>query len=329
MTTCRLAVVVLNWNGSDNTVACVRSLIEHGPKDQAIIVVDNGSSDNTVEEVHKLSKDVVVVELGENTGFSKGNNAGIALALKMGAEVIGLLNNDAVVESRFAEPILDRLANSPLPIAVSPAIYYRDEPAKAWFVGSRYDDVLGHGVHATDPDSRAQPFYLTGCALFAAAETWRFVGLLDERFFLNFEDLEWSRRAVEAGVTLAIVPEAIVRHGVSESIARIGPLSTYLYARNGVLLARSHFHPKAVNAQPFILESVVKPHLRMVRRWQRGSLTTLVFAIIGIVHGWRQRPSGAPKAWLQSLANMELTSSKPFTSAPNVPATPVDVGGEQ
>jgi GT2 family glycosyltransferase len=226
--------------------------------------------------------------------------------------VIGLLNNDALVEPGFAEPLMDRVTKASQPIAVSPAIFYRDEPSKEWFVGSRTSAVLGQGVHASDQDSRDEPFYLTGCALFASADTWRLVGLLDERFFLNFEDLEWSRRAVAAGVTLKVVPQAIVHHGVSESIARIGALSTYLYARNGVLLSHANLNPKAVDVRAFVWQSVLLPNLRMVRRRQPQSIKNLFFALIGVVHGWRRQPSGAPKPWLQTIARTKLTSGKPM-----------------
>jgi GT2 family glycosyltransferase len=311
MTSRRLAVVVLAWNGSRDTVACITALLRHGPKDQQIILVDNGSIDDTVQEVQKLSKDVLILELGENTGFSKGNNAGIKAALDLRCEVIGLLNNDAEVRAGFAGPLLKFIEQSAQPVAVSPAIFYRDQPEKEWFVGSRYNETLGQGVHATDLASRSQPFYLTGCALFSSADVWRKVGLLDERFFLNFEDLEWSRRAVACGVHLAVVPESVVDHGVSESISRIGALSTYLYARNGVMLSRSHLIPNAVTTRPFIWQSVLLPHLRLVRKHHPGSARALISAIVGIAHGWRQHPTGAPGPFLQSLSRKRITVAPP------------------
>ena len=307
MTAGRLAIVVLNWNGRDDTIACIRSLLDHGPADQIVVMVDNGSSDGSVLAVRELSDKVAIVEMGSNTGFSKGNNAGIKLALRLGADVIGLLNNDTVVTPGFSEALTDAIKSSQRPIAVSPRILYRSEPKKEWFVGSRYEPSAGHGVHADDDRSRVNPFYLTGCALFASAEVWNVVGLLDARFFLNFEDLEWSRRAVSCGVELLVVEQSVVFHGVSESINRIGGLSTYLYARNGLLLSHSPLRPKAVAAWPFAWQSVLKPHVRAVRRKNPSAGRSLFFAIIGLCHGWFGRPTGPPSARLQRLANRELT----------------------
>jgi GT2 family glycosyltransferase len=305
-----LAVVVLNWNGREDTVTCVQALLAHGPENQRIIVVDNGSSDNSVEAIRTLASEVIVLELTDNTGFSRGNNEGIQAALRMGAKIIGILNNDAIVQPGYAEPLIAAITATPGPIAVSPSIFFRDQPTKEWFAGSRYDQTFGQGVHALDADSRRLPFYLPGCALFASSEVWCQVGLLDERFFLNFEDLEWSRRAAALGVRLTIVPQSRVHHGVSESIARIGALSTYLYARNGVMLSRLPFEPKAVEIMPFVWQSVVLPHIRMVRRREPGALMALPFAAIGIFHGRRERPTGAPKAWLQTLAGKQLTKRR-------------------
>ncbi len=303
----RLAVVVLTWNGREDTVACIRSLLEFGPADQTIILVDNHSSDDTIEAVRQLSEEVLIVELDNNTGFSKGNNAGIELALRLGVGVIGVLNNDTVVQPGFAEPLVDAIRTSLRPLAVSPKIVYRDRPEKAWFVGARYEPSLGQGVHAEDEHSREHPFYLTGCALFASSEVWNLVGLLDERFFLNFEDLEWSRRAVARGVELAVVERSTVLHAVSESISRIGSLSTYLFARNGMMLSRSRLQPKAVDAWPFAWESVLRPHARAVRERQPGAIKALLLASIGMYHGWRGRPIGPPSARVQLFAQRRVT----------------------
>ena len=139
---------------------------------------------------------------------------------------------------------------------------------------------------------------MTGCALFASSEVWNLVGLLDERFFLNFEDLEWSRRAVARGVDLAVVEKSTVLHGVSLSINRIGALSTYLFARNGMLLSRSQLRPKAVASWQFAWQSVLRPHARAVRTREPGATRALLFALVGTFHGLRGHPTGAPSARL-------------------------------
>src|SRR5690242_6458363 len=93
----RVAIVVLSWNGRDDTLQCLASLADVSYAPFEVIVVDNGSSEGSADAVEGAFPDAVVIRLDHNAGFSGGVNAGIAAALERGADAVLLLNNDMVV----------------------------------------------------------------------------------------------------------------------------------------------------------------------------------------------------------------------------------------
>jgi GT2 family glycosyltransferase len=234
-------VVVLSWFGKGDTIECVRSLMQD-PCSPHVLVVDNGSFDGVLEEVSIEWPGVSTLQTGENLGFAGGMNRGIQWALDHGATYITVLNNDTIV------PVGALARSQDLAIgrrAVSPTIYYRDRPTDIWFAGGTLDRSLMYSHHT--PISRLQKCeggirrtqLLAGCCVTASAEIWRTVGLFDERFFLNFEDSEWSMRASAAGVELIIDCSTRILHAVSASfVGAAGYLGTFYFVRNGLLFNR-------------------------------------------------------------------------------------------
>ena len=99
-------MVVLSWNGKDDTLLCLASLADVEYEPLEVIVVDNGSSDGSPEAVEAEFPEAVVIRMGQNAGFSGGVNAGIEAAIERGADAVLLLNNDMVVEPGFLEPLV-------------------------------------------------------------------------------------------------------------------------------------------------------------------------------------------------------------------------------
>lgn len=235
-------VVVLNWFGREDTIECVRSLVEHSP-DVATLVVDNGSFDGALDDVTARWPDVKVLQLDQNYGFAGGMNRGIEYAIdRFGAEVITVLNNDTLVP---ADTMTRARELAETGAAVSPTISYLDDPDRVWFGGGALDLRLGYAYHLPEqqlPGCVAgvrQTEMMTGCCVTARSETWRKIGLFDERFFLNFEDSEWSLRARAVGVPLVVACDARILHAVSASFTRSGSrLGAFYFLRNGMLFSR-------------------------------------------------------------------------------------------
>jgi len=233
-------VVVLNWFGHDHTMECVDSLLSGSP-DVTVLVVDNGSFDGVLEALSGRAR-LETLQLPENTGFTGGMNRGVARALEEGAHTITILNNDTIVPPG-AMRSLRLLAGGHR--AVSPTVMYRDDPEEVWFAGGSLDMPDGYPHHSRAEelgacvDGLRTTELLAGCCITASADVWRSVGLLDDRFFLNFEDSEWSLRAREKGIELAVACDVHILHAVSASFrGDAATLGSYYFLRNGLLFSR-------------------------------------------------------------------------------------------
>jgi GT2 family glycosyltransferase len=223
----RLAVIVLNWNGYEDTAALLLTLdrcrVPEGWSAH-VMVVDNGSSDGSAERLRAAFPQVEVLALPENRMFAGGNNSGIVHALEHGADAIMLLNNDTEADPGLYETLLLALEQDPAAGAAAPLIYHAPPSQRIWYAGGACVPVLGYtahrGLRAMDRGQYREveaTGYLTGCCLLAWRQVWEQVGLLDPRYHLYAEDADWCLRARRAGFRLLFVPTARLWHKVSSS----------------------------------------------------------------------------------------------------------------
>jgi GT2 family glycosyltransferase len=306
-------IIVLNWEGKEDTLACLDSLRRASLEDTAVLVVDNGSSDGTVEAIHTLYPWVRTLQTGANLGYAGGNNRGIEVALGQGANVIGVLNNDTVVDELFWPPLVARALTGAT--AVSPDIRYANhELGNSWFYGAVNDGASGWPHHLTadsqpsrDEPSRSQ--LLTGCCLVASADTWRSVGGFDERMFLMFEDSDWCMRAQQGGVALWLEPKSIIWHKVSQSFERRPSTFAHrLFCRNGILYARRWLG--MVPTLRFIWHMVIVEAARDIRHGGVKRYESAGARLLGLLQGFS--PSMSPRG--VRLAGAELESPDSLVS---------------
>jgi len=263
-------IVVLNWNRRDETLACLASLARADLGGATILVVDNGSRDNTVAAVRARHPDVRVLALPENRGFAGGCNAGMREALAAGAGAVLLLNNDTEVAPDFLPPMLAVLNRRRWAAAVSGAVFRADSREVldcAWLeIYFGHGIVRRRGVNALPGEGfdriRTISAGLGSCLLLRASALAR-VGLLDEAYFAYHEEVDWCFRARKAWRVIYYQPYARVWHRGSSSTtdlvrpprkrARVArpqlpnpiplswnPVRTYLGARNSVRFVRRH-----------------------------------------------------------------------------------------
>jgi GT2 family glycosyltransferase len=243
-----VSIIVLNWNGRDDTLDCLDSLSRVDHPHFNVIVVDNGSSDDSVAAVRARYPDVMILETGANLGYAGGNDVAIRHCLaERNDEFILLLNNDTIVDPTFLTALVHAADAQPDAGIFGPKIYFRDRPDVLWYNGARWtgSDFVHVGYGKLDDElveaDRLPPAYITGCALFVRREVLLRVGLLDERFFLLFEDVDFCYRARRLGFQCAVVDDAIVWHKVSSSIGAIGsPIPSYFHLRNRLLFGSIH-----------------------------------------------------------------------------------------
>jgi GT2 family glycosyltransferase len=239
--------VTVNWNRADDTVECVRSLLQGNPGTE-VLVVDNGSRDGSVEKLIHAFPGLRVMENQENLGYVKGINQGIRGALGMGATHILVMNNDAIARPGMVAELLEALKRHPQAGIAGPKILYHGSD-RLWFAGGHYNHLLGYSKHPyMDQKDGGQVAertvsYITGCAMLIKAEVLQGIGLFDEDFQIYAEDLEFCLRAWENGNESWYVPTAVAEHKVSMSTGAGGsnamtPYRAYYYARNMMLVLR-------------------------------------------------------------------------------------------
>ncbi len=241
-----VGIIVLTWNGREDTLGCLESLSQLDYPNLEIVVVDNGSTDGTVSAVQERFPMVTVLENVENLGYTGGNNVGLQYVLAQGADYVLLLNNDTKVDPDFLHRLVDATeADSRIGMA-GPTIYYHEQPEVIWSAGGAIDWRRGstymvglnerdEGQFGTEP----RPVdFVTGCCILVRREVLEQVGLLDERFFAYYEETEWCIRAVRAGYNVVHVPLAQVWHKITPSDRADSPLVHYYMTRNRLLLLK-------------------------------------------------------------------------------------------
>ncbi|MBW7957118.1 MAG: glycosyltransferase family 2 protein [Deltaproteobacteria bacterium] len=251
----KVHLIILNWNGKKDTIECLESVGKLSYPNFETIVVDNGSSDGSVEAIKEKFPGLRLIETGENLGFAEGNNVGIRYALKNGAEYVFLLNNDTTIEPDALGHLVDFAEKDEKVGIVGPKILFYSEPGRIWFAGGIVDFDKGSshrgGGRPDDGkfDEAVETDYITGCAFLIKAGVISEVGLMSPDYFLLFEETDWCLRARRAGYRIFYVPGARVYHKCSTSFsfgksrakrAARAPSWIYYYARNNLLLIKRH-----------------------------------------------------------------------------------------
>ena len=213
-------IVVLNWNGLADTLACLQSLQQLHYPERRIVVVDNGSTDGSVDALRsaRSNSGFELIEAGRNLGYAGGNNLGIRHALEHGAELVWILNNDTTVASDALDLLVEAtLADDRVGIAGS-VLYHADEPDRIQAWGGGRIGLLGVARTSSAPADRLD--FVNGASMLVRSEVFEEIGLLDEHFFFFMEDADFSRTAARRGWRLAVAEGAAVRHKVGASVNR-------------------------------------------------------------------------------------------------------------
>ena len=243
------AVIIVNYQHPLLTEQAVSSLRRCDDfSAMLVIVVDNGSSDGSLERLKRSCPDCNILDAGRNLGFSGGNNVGIRYALDHGASNILLLNDDTEVEPGFLAPLLKAVEGGR--IIAAPKIVYADNPSRIWYGGGHVSRIRGGFYHESDAAKSSAPRNVTfasGCCMMIPSDFFREHGLMDERFFLYYEDAELCLRAIGAGYEIRYVPSSVIRHKLGASTGgEHSRISAYYGTRNRLaVLSFYHFPPWA------------------------------------------------------------------------------------
>ncbi len=307
----RVAVVLVNWNGAGDTLATLASLDRSLPALAAAglppwraIVVDNASTDDSVARLRRERPGLEVIESSANLGFAGGNELGIRQALAdAGIGWLLLLNTDVELDPAFLPPLLAACAD-PRVGAAGPKIFYFDPPDRLWAAGGRLrlretvTEEYGRGkVDGPRFSQPAEVTYLTTCCLLIPRDALERVGPLDAAYFINVDDADWCRRALDAGYRLRYVPASRVWHKVAAaSGGSYSPGKNFHTARGNAVFVRRHGGLGALAG--FLAANLVALPLAWLRELPRGNAAAVTAKARGLVRGLRDPlpPPPAPTA---------------------------------
>jgi GT2 family glycosyltransferase len=258
-----VSIIVLNWNGWLDTVECLESIYHLNYSNYHVIVVDNNSSDDSIEKINDYAlgnievksnflkydqtdkpieiitnkeycdleknsgsnKQLILITNYKNYGFAEGNNIGIEFALKkLNPNYILLLNNDTVVDKDFLNILVQEGEKDPKIGLIGPKIYYYDNPNIIWCIGGKIGWKLARGLHVGineedtgQYDEKMNSDYINGSAILIKRRVLDEIGLLDEKFFLYFEETDLALRASKNGYNSTYIPTSKIWHKVSKS----------------------------------------------------------------------------------------------------------------
>ena len=262
-----VGIVILNWNRPDDTTAALKSLGQVDYPSFEVVVVDNGSRDDSPKLLRERFPGLALIDNGRNLGFAGGNNVGIRYLLERGAHYILLLNDDTEVSPDFLRLLVAEGERDARIGILGPKIYYYDPGNIIWFAGgavSKFGQPSHPGADEIDdgkPESSRKVDYVTGCAILVKREVLERIGLLDERFFIYFEETEWCARARRAGFRVVYVPWARLWHKITPTARAHSRRYLYLMARNRLLYLR------CTNAPLWIVVLVLVDLLRTALSW--------------------------------------------------------------
>lgn len=270
----KIGIILVNYNGEKYNDECIDSILKSRYDNFEIIVVDNNSSDNSVNLLEQNYSDkITLFKNKNNSGFSEANNIGIEIAKSKQCDYILLLNNDTVILPDCIEKMMKSSIDNYNSV-ISPKIYYYDDKEVIWSAGAKMLWKKGlaaqNGINKRDNGEYNQSISVefgTGCCLLIPMEIINKVGLLSTDYFLYYEDTDYCARILKEGFNIIYEPKAVLYHKVSAST---GGEDSYLYiyynTRNRLIFNNKNNKENSIYYIPyFYLSRVLKMIIWLVK----------------------------------------------------------------
>lgn len=297
----KVALIILNWNSPQVTIDCLKSILNITHKDFKVFLVDNGSKDNSVQEIKRAisSEKIEYVELKHNYGFTGGNNIGIDLAIhKYNPDYFLLLNNDTIVEKNFLSQMLSSFTqDGKIGIVVPKIFFHGDRSEYIYYAGGYINLISGLGEHFgwkklenSSTNIAKEVSFANGCSMLIRKEVINTIGNLDDNFFANIEDVDFSYRVTNAGFKIYYNPNAYLWHREGfASKKNIGQwFRIYLTTRNVILFQKKR--SSKLNLLVFLLYFSIRWVMYMsLKMLFKGDIKSIKSIIYGIKDGFNAK----------------------------------------
>lgn len=303
----KVGVVLLNWNGGEFTIPCIESLLAGTMTPWRILVWDNASDDGSPDRIAERFPEVKVICSASNEGFARGNNLGAVELLREGADYIWVLNNDTIVDSCCLEKLLGSMERRPEAAAAIGKILYAEPSDLIWYAGAVCRpwslEMCHRGASENDRgqyDQEGPVPFISGCCMLIRREALQACGLFDERYFIYYEDSDWSLRIRQNRWMLWYEPGAILWHRVSASMKKntlgraggsVSAKQHYYSTRNRLFTIRRHANRpwQFVSAVTCLLfdRVLISAGLLVFQKWEKVRALWR-----GVADGWRTPVEG-------------------------------------
>ncbi len=267
----RVAIVLLNWNNADDTLACIESLSRLRYRDFRVVIVDNFSKPSDYLELKSRYPDGLILRQKRNLGFAGGCNAGIRWALRNGFEYVWLLNVDTVVDPESLGELVSAIESDDAIAVTGGVMYYWSDPQRIQIAAGSIDPETGRGgILGLDQLDSGQfsgirdTDYVCGGTLLAKSAAIKEVGLLDERFFMYYEDTDWGVRMRQRGWRVVSTSAAKVWH---KARASAGKKQLYFIQHGYFMFLYKNFPHYLPHALRLYARHYLRPHLER-REWR-------------------------------------------------------------
>jgi GT2 family glycosyltransferase len=270
--------VIVNWNGWRDTLDCLASLRDQDYGNLRVIVVDNGSTNDSVERIRSAFPEVRVIETGKNLGFTGGCNIGLRAGLASDAEFLWLLNNDTVCPPDTVRKLVRRAIASPDAGLVGTVLLYAHDPAKvqAWG-GGKVRPWIAYTTHFEKPTEFGRNCYTTFASVLARRQMLEEVGLLYEGFFMYCDDSDLCLRMQNTRWKIVMAEDTAVLHKEAASTKRSEkPAMTKIVTVSSLRLIRRHSKLALIGMPVFIM-------LRLGNRVRKGEWKGFAAVLQGVM----------------------------------------------
>lgn len=234
-------IILVNYNTCDDTIECIKSIKQIYYENYKIIVVDNASMDNSYDRLKNIFPNDLIINSNENLGFAGGNNIGIGKALENGAEYVLLLNNDTVVEKDFLNQLVSTFdENLNIGIVGCKINYYNKKDIINYAGGEILWEKFTTNFFRTDEkDDKTEEVkeitFVSGCAMMISEKVFNDIGVLDDSYFMYYEDTDFCAKASEKGYKLLYQPKSVIYHKISASSGGdLSPFVLYWSTKNRI-----------------------------------------------------------------------------------------------
>lgn len=277
-----VAIIVLNWNNYEDTAECLSSLSDLNYPNYQVNLVDNGSTDGSIERLETEFEWCEIIKNRSNVGFAAGVNVGIRRALDSGSDYVLLVNNDMVLDSKTLASLI-RTSESHDRVGITTGIIKKMSSGEVSYAGGKLNILTLSPSKISELQADSNPYeteYVTGALMLLSANFLETEGLFDEQFFFGMDDADLSWRAHCNGWKLLVDPDVSATHRVSSTAGGENAFCYYHSTRNRLYLASKSLSP--IQQLVFISFFITSRIFRFVQWAARGELGLIIATLLGI-----------------------------------------------